>query len=208
MSLYKDDDLIAETLTLTADSLRGRQSVRVTFRLSSQTINLLSLAAGQLGLKQKSLFDQLVEDRYMLDKAASEEKQQAATAIDRVQKTYVISRSSLETLQVIAQRHNISRDILVEWSINRLRPIMSAEHEKHQRWQQLRAKIEKLAEDGIQLIEDAEKRLENDDQLNVKLKETIDTLQKNCQEIRAIIDKGDRLKQLEEHFQPFASSTY
>ena len=55
---------------LSADILRGRQSVRATFRLPSQVIALLSVAASQLGLKQKSLFDQLVEDRAVLEQVA------------------------------------------------------------------------------------------------------------------------------------------
>jgi len=46
---------------LNADALRGRQSVRATFRLPTEMVSLLSIAASHLGLKQKSLFDQLVE---------------------------------------------------------------------------------------------------------------------------------------------------
>ena len=37
---------------LTAEALKGRQSVRATFKLSEHVINLLSLVANQLGLKQ------------------------------------------------------------------------------------------------------------------------------------------------------------
>ena len=37
---------------LSADRLRGRQSVRATFRLPTEVIELLSMAASQLGVKQ------------------------------------------------------------------------------------------------------------------------------------------------------------
>ena len=37
--------------------LRGRQSVRATFRLSEPCINAISILSAQLGIKQKSVFD-------------------------------------------------------------------------------------------------------------------------------------------------------
>ena len=49
-------------LGLTADLLKGKQSIRATFKLPPDIIRLLSIAASQLGIKQKTLFDQLVED--------------------------------------------------------------------------------------------------------------------------------------------------
>ena len=42
--------------------LKGRQSVRATFRLSERAIDAISIVAVHLGIKQKSLFDHLMED--------------------------------------------------------------------------------------------------------------------------------------------------
>ena len=42
--------------------LRGRQSVRATFRLSEACIDAISILSAQLGIKQKSVFDHLMED--------------------------------------------------------------------------------------------------------------------------------------------------
>ncbi len=42
--------------------LRGRQSVRATFKLSAQAIDIISIISGHLGIKQKSIFDHLMED--------------------------------------------------------------------------------------------------------------------------------------------------
>ena len=39
--------------------LRGRQSVRATFRLSEDCIDAISILSAQLGIKQKSVFDHL-----------------------------------------------------------------------------------------------------------------------------------------------------
>jgi len=43
----------------TSAELRGRQSVRATFRLSERAIDALSIVSVHLGIKQKSLFDHL-----------------------------------------------------------------------------------------------------------------------------------------------------
>ena len=42
--------------------LRGRQSVRATFRLSEACIDAISILSAQLGIKQKSIFDHLMEN--------------------------------------------------------------------------------------------------------------------------------------------------
>jgi hypothetical protein len=40
--------------------LRGRQSVRATFRLSEACIDAITVLSAQLGIKQKSVFDHLM----------------------------------------------------------------------------------------------------------------------------------------------------
>ncbi|MFO7496112.1 MAG: hypothetical protein R6X05_10835, partial [Desulfobacterales bacterium] len=42
-----------------SDDLRGRQSVRATFKLTESCINAIHIVAAHMGIKQKSLFDQL-----------------------------------------------------------------------------------------------------------------------------------------------------
>ena len=50
-------------LKLSAKQLRGKQSVRATFRLSDQMIDLLKVAANHLEVQQKSLIDELVQNK-------------------------------------------------------------------------------------------------------------------------------------------------
>ena len=52
--------------------LRGRQSVRATFRLSEACIDAISILSAQLGIKQKSIFDHLLENAQILKSMASE----------------------------------------------------------------------------------------------------------------------------------------
>lgn len=115
---------------LSADRLRGRQSVRATFRLPVEVIALLSLAASQLGLKQKSLFDQLVEDREVLAQLAQVADQYQPMGAHRQQKTYVVSRHALLALEHVAKSTGLARDVLVELCIQRLVPLLDSEQEK------------------------------------------------------------------------------
>ena len=81
--------------------LRGRQSVRATFRLSEACIEAISILSTQLGIKQKSVFDHLMEDAQVLKSIARE---MANIEFDRhecVQKTFVISRRSLSFLDTV-----------------------------------------------------------------------------------------------------------
>ena len=48
--------------------LRGKQSIRATFKLSEKSIEIISVVASRLGIKQKSLFDHLIDDMNKLTK--------------------------------------------------------------------------------------------------------------------------------------------
>ena len=66
------DDADRNQMALPSSSdLRGRQSVRATIKLSENAINTISVVAAHLGIRQKSLFDHLIEDRRSLGLMAS-----------------------------------------------------------------------------------------------------------------------------------------
>ena len=75
---------------------RGRQSVRATFRLSENCIDAISILSAQLGIKQKSVFDHLMEDIQILKNMASELENTEFDRHKRVQKTFVISRRNIQ----------------------------------------------------------------------------------------------------------------
>lgn len=149
-------------LALSADTLKGRQSVRATFKLPSQVIELLSLAANQLGLKQKSLFDQLVEDREVLEQVASAAERYHPVQERRQQKTYVVSRNSLCALDYVAKIHRLPRDLLVELSIQRLLPVISSEQEKQQNRKQVLGEMEAYLRQGLELLAKTQQMLGED----------------------------------------------
>jgi hypothetical protein len=179
---------------LTADALRGKQSVRVTFRLRAETIALLSMAAHQLGIKQKTLFDQLAEDQEILTRVVDEARNYSIDADEKVQKTFVISRNSLTALKNIAKMSNISRDLLVELSINRLRPVIIAEKEKQKRWKILLEKMEDLVNHGQLTLNEASRLLIEEDQMFQRIRGLVNGLEKGCREIHQLIEKGNKME--------------
>ena len=186
--------------SLSAEGLQGKQSVRTTFRLPDPTIKLLTTVAFQLGLKQKSLFDQLVEDEEILKKIA-ERARKKDTQMDfnqRRQKTYVLNRRSLEILHKLSQEMNISRDFLVEISIQRLLPVLNSEQEKHKNRSIIFKDMKRYFEQGRRLFEKAENLLGEGDAVCDMIKRSNDIIERNVDTLRSIMEKSNAMVNLEE----------
>ena len=153
--------------------LRGRQSVRATFRLSEKAINAISILSGQLGIKQKSLFDHLMEDTETLHLIAEGLQHKKILSTDRVQKTYVISRRSLSCLQRISRDFETSRDALIESSIQRLLPLIAQERERHRKRKEILDDLEGYLKEGNELLKRSRKILGADDPVYESLESAI-----------------------------------
>jgi hypothetical protein len=163
---------IIENISLplpSADDLRGRQSVRATFKLSSRAIEALSIVAVHLGIKQKSLFDQLIEDAGSLNLIAKEIETEDFHALERIQKTFVISRRTLISLEEISRKFDAPRDALVEYSIQRLLPVIAKERAKHRKRKEILQDINRHFENGLQILKKARALLGEDDPITIKL---------------------------------------
>ena len=139
--------------------LRGRQSVRATFRLSEACIDAISILSAQLGIKQKSIFDHLLENAQVLRNMASELENTEFDRHERIQKTFVISRRSLSFLDTISSKHNAPRDALVEYSVRRLLPIIAGERQRHEKRKELLAEISNHFAKGEKLLSKADEML-------------------------------------------------
>ncbi len=189
---------------ISARGLQGAQSVRATFRLPEELIQLLGIMARQLGLQQKSLFDQLIEDGDILQQVVAAGYVPGRGLTRRRQKTYVLSRRSLEILERVARHQNIPRDILVEISIERLLPIMNAEREKHRKRQALQQKLDSVRKEYAKLAIEAATQLGSDDQASLLLQEIYDVVEENNCELLRLVEKGEAVdeygKKGEKHF--------
>lgn len=196
-----EDNQIDISLSVSKPSaldLRGRQSVRATFRLSEDCIDAISILSAQLGIKQKSVFDHLMEDVQLLKNMAGELENTEFDRHDRVQKTFVISRRSLTFLDTIASTHNAPRDALVEYSVRRLLPIIAKERKKHEKRKALLTDISNHFEDGKKLLSKAEELLGGDDLIVDKLQTAMAAYNNAFDEIANFIDRGKMI----EKFQP------
>lgn len=170
--------------------LRGRQSVRATFRLSEDCIDAISILSAQLGIKQKSVFDHLMEDIQILKNMAHELENTEFDRLERVQKTFVISRRSLSFLDTISSEYDAPRDALVEYSVRRLLPIIANERKKHEKRKIILAEISKHFEKGRQMLSKAEQMLGQDDPIVTKLKTAMAVYKNVSDEIAGFIERG------------------
>lgn len=196
---FNENFIVMNSITLPQPSifdLRGRQSVRTTFKLSAKAIEALSILAVHLGIKQKSIFDHLVEDARTLRSIAREVDPEAFNTLERVQKTFVISRKTLISLEETARQFNISRDALVELSIQRLLPIISRERQKHENRKKIFKELDYFLNQGLTLLEEFKADLGNEDPATAEFKGSIEALRSARTQIEAFVAKG----QMIEHF--------
>lgn len=182
-------------LGLTAEVLKGKQSIRATFRLPVDIIQLLSIAAAQLGIKQKTLFDQLVEDREILAQVADEARRYEGTQEERRQKTLVLSRNSLISLEKVARQYGMPRDVLVEVSISRLLPVIDAEQKKQKHRKAMLAELEQHHQQGLLLLEKTDQVLGENDPVCQRIAQALEVEQRQIDQIRQIIRRGQRVEE-------------
>jgi hypothetical protein len=194
------DDDISETIHIelpltTSDALRGRQSVRATFKLSGRAIEALSVAAMQLGIKQKSLFDHLMEDADSLRHIARQYDSKHFTRLSRIQKTFVLSRRTLYSLEEAARSFEAPRDALVEYSIQRLLPLIAQEREKHEKRKEIETQFDTLLKNGVALLKDARKRLGDEDPVVQHLASAMAQCAGTQRSLREFIERGKCLEE-------------
>ena len=183
--------------TFTSD-LRGRQSVRATFKLSEGCIEAISIVAAHLGIKQKSLFDHLAEDARSLRSIAREIQDAEPDKQGRIQKTYVISRRSLLSLEDVSKNFNTPRDALVEFSVQRLLPIIAKERKKHDKRKKMLEEIGNHLEVGNLLLTKLKESLDTEDPIFQKFESVMAIYESAFNHMAAFVEKGKII----EEFQP------
>lgn len=177
--------------------LKGKQSVRATFRLSEGCIEAISIVANQLGIKQKSLFDHLAEDINILESIALEIKDTTFNQHNRIQKTFVISRRSLSSLDEISESFNAPRDALVEMSIQRLLPIIERERKKHEKRKDFFARINRHYKEGEKILKSIRKQLGDDDPIFNKFEMVMSSYETARSSIETFIDRSRSIEEFD-----------
>jgi hypothetical protein len=177
--------------------LRGRQSVRATFRLSEACIDAITVLSAQLGIKQKSVFDHLMEDAQVLEDMARELQNIEIGPHERIQKTFVISRRSLSFLDSISSEYDAPRDALVEYSVRRLLPIIAKERKKHEKRKELLADISDHYSEGETVLAKADEVLGSDDQVVNNLKTAMSVYRNVFEDITSFIERGKIIEEFQ-----------
>ena len=178
-----------------SSDLRGKQSVRATFKLTGKSIHAINIVSVHLGIKQKSLFDHLIEDKQCLKLIAGEIEDEAFSKLNRIQKTYVLSRRTLSSLDQTAKKFNAPRDALVEYSIQRLIPVIAGEKEKHRKRKLILNEMAKHLEHGEKILQKSEKLLGKDDPVFCKVESAIAACTSVYNNIDSFIERGEIIEE-------------
>lgn len=182
----------------TFSSLRGRQSVRATFKLTDSCIEAISIVAAQLGIKQKSLFDHLFSDTTTLSHIARKFRNARLEASsNRIQKTYVLSRGALVSLEDIAKNFNAPRDAIIELSVQRLLPIIDRERRRHATRKAMFGKIQKHLAEGRRLLEEAFAELGEEDPVTDRMRAAMGVYESAYRHMAAFLEKSEGIERFE-----------
>jgi len=175
--------------------LRGKQSVRATFKLSQKAIDSIGLVAIHLGIKQKSLFDHIIEDVTALDQLARTIRIRQFKKISRKQKTFVLSRKTIDALSAISETSGMPRDALVEYSIKKLESVITAEKIRHKERKKLQRKMVAHFMEGEGLYKHAADILGVDDPFCRRFEKAVAMSRKTSLEVNQFLEKSKILEE-------------
>ncbi len=191
-TFWAGDDILPRP---SSEDLRGRQSVRATFRLSARAIEAMSIVAIHLGIKQKSLFDHLIEDVQSLKLIAREIESERFRALGRVQKTFVISRKTLSSLDETSRQFNAPRDALVEYSIQRLMPVIARERQRHRKRKKILNDMNAYLENGLNILQKSKALLGEEDPVSVRLASAMKGLVNARNHVNTFVERGEIIEE-------------
>jgi hypothetical protein len=175
-------------------NLRGKQSVRATFKISQKAIDAIGMVAVHMGIKQKSLFDHIIEDLEALDTLAQTIQIRKFKQIERKQKTYVLSRKTIDALEAISETYGMPRDALVEYSVQKLESIISSEKLKHEERKILQKEMTGYFDRGKLLYRKAVSILGEDDPFCRRIEKALLACRKTEEDIHDFLEKSKILE--------------
>lgn len=179
-------------LQLDAVELGNKQSVRTTFKLRERTINLLKVSAKHLGIKQKTLLDQLLEDKKTLGILAEGAATYSRDENECRPKTFVLSKKALDTLEDVSNRCEVPRNFIAELSVSRLASYIDSLAETHQKRRSLLKEFDRCKGQFDHLSEKAGAMLLAEDAFLIKVKSLTTRMKRQVDEIRKTVkDKNE-----------------
>jgi hypothetical protein len=121
---------------------------------------------------------------------ANEIEDEVFDALDRIQKTFVISRRTLSCLEQTSRQFNAPRDALVEYSIQRLLPVIAKERERHSKRKEILNDINAHLEQGLKILQKARSLLGEDDPVYSRFETAMQSLVNSQSHIENYVKKG------------------
>jgi len=177
-----------------ATELRGRQSIRVAFKLTHRCIEAMNILGSHLRLKPKSLFDHMVQEPDTLQVIAARAQALDLEDKPRTAKTYVVSRDAAEVLDAVARSSNVARDAIVEASVEHLMPLIQKEQIRHTSRKDLAQKMAHHLDDGRQLLGEMVGDLGNHDPMCDQMRNVMAAYERAYATLTAFIHKGDNIE--------------
>jgi len=109
--------------------------------------------------------------------------------VDRVQKTYVLSRKTLSCLDSTAKKFDAPRDTLVEYSIQRLLPIIIRERETHKKRKKILHDLAEYLNHGYQILQKSQDLIGDDDPILEKIRSAVSTSENMVSDIKKFIQR-------------------
>ncbi|MCB2146401.1 MAG: hypothetical protein KQI81_07990 [Deltaproteobacteria bacterium] len=175
------------------EDLLGKKSVKATFRLRPEVISVLSILSTQLGIKQKSLFDYLMEDVNALHAITRASGPGRFDKAKRVRKTLMLSQKSLAALKAAAEQSSTSLDDIVERLIHRLLPVFEKERRRQGKRENALAKIKKHFNQGKPLMHEIRRLVGKEDSLYQSFQAVMRSYAKAFADIETLVNKGKRI---------------
>jgi hypothetical protein len=175
---------------MTTTALRGKQSVRTSFKLSEASIQAINIVTTQLGIKHRSLFNYLVEDTDSLEVIAKEISIENHFENKGIQKSFIVSRETLLSIETICEKLKISRDALIELSIRRLLPIIQKEMESHRKRKDMLELVQNHYRDSRTVLNQIKECVGAEDTIYKVFQNTVSACKQAKDQLNDIISKG------------------
>jgi hypothetical protein len=131
-----------------------------------------------------------LEDLEALNLIAERFESAEFTQPNRIQKTYVLSRRTLSSLDQVAKSFHTPRDALVEYSIQRLLPVIAKEREKHRMRIEVFAEMTQYLRVGEKILKKARERLGDEDPVYDRFETAITVLFNAYNDIQSFVERG------------------
>jgi len=175
---------------MTTLALQGKQSVRTSFKLSDGCIQAINIVTTQLGIKHRSLFNYLVEDTDSLEALAKEIVKKDSDQNRGTQKSFIVSRETLQIIDTLCDTLNVSRNTLIELSVRRLLPIIEKEMGSHRRRKKIFELVQNHYKNSRKVLKQIKESLGEEDPITKIYQNAVNTYEQVNTQVNDIISKG------------------